>query len=85
MWNLAYGTKEYDIGFGQEPFYKYNCPETRCYSTQNRTYLQNVDDFDAILFHQRPSDLNDLPESKDWRDDGIITKPKDQGMFDNLF
>ena len=23
--------------------------------------------------------LNDLPESKDWRDDGIITPPKDQG------
>ena len=64
MWNLAYGTKEYDIGFGQEPFYKYNCPETRCYSTQNRTYLQNVDDFDAILFHQRSFDFNDLPEKR---------------------
>ena len=23
--------------------------------------------------------LKDLPESKDWRDDGIITPPKDQG------
>jgi len=64
MWNLAYGTKEYDIGFGQEPFYKYKCPETRCYSTSNRSYLNNVEDFDAILFHQRSFDFNDLPKKR---------------------
>ena len=61
MWNLAYGTKEYDIGFGREPFYKYQCPETRCFSTSNRSYLKNVDDFDAILFHQRSFEFDDLP------------------------
>ena len=33
MWNLAYGTKEYDIGFGQEPFYKY----TMCLGEKNKT------------------------------------------------
>ena len=61
MWNLAYGTKEYGIGFGREPFYKYKCPDTRCYSTSNRTYLKNIEDFDAILFHQRSFDFDDLP------------------------
>ena len=64
MWNEAYGTKEYDIGFGREPFFKYKCPETRCYSTSNRSYLQNVDDFDAILFHQRSFDFKDLPQKR---------------------
>jgi len=64
MWNLAYGTKEYDIGFGQEPFYKYRCPETRCYSTSNRSYLENVEDFDSILFHQRSFDVADLPRKR---------------------
>lgn len=64
MWNLAYGTKEYDIGVGREPFYQYRCPETRCYATSNRSYLKNVEDFDAILLHQRSFDFNDLPEKR---------------------
>ena len=34
----------------------------------------------APLASAKNINLNDLPESKDWRDDGIITKPKDQGM-----
>ena len=64
MWNLAYGTKEYGIGFGREPFYKYKCPDTRCVSTSNRTYLKNIEDFDAILFHQRSFDFTDLPKKR---------------------
>ena len=34
----------------------------------------------APLASAKKINLNDLPENKDWRDDGIITKPKDQGM-----
>ena len=64
MWNLAYGTKEYGIGFGRDTFYRHKCPETRCYSTSNRTYLKDVGDFDAILFHQRSFDFEDLPETR---------------------
>ena len=36
MWNDAYGVRDYDIGHGREPFYKYRCPETRCVATANR-------------------------------------------------
>ena len=36
MWNDAYGVREYDIGHGREPFYKFRCPETRCVATSNR-------------------------------------------------
>ena len=64
MWNLAYGTKEYGIGFGRDNFYKYKCPDTRCYSTSNRSYLNKIEDFDAILFHQRSFDFQDLPKKR---------------------
>ncbi|XP_023320067.1 alpha-(1,3)-fucosyltransferase C [Eurytemora carolleeae] len=60
-WNEAYGGKEYDIGFGREPFYSSLCPETRCVTTQDRS-LKNLEDFDAIVFHQRSLDWTDIPE-----------------------
>ena len=28
FWNEAYGSKEYDLGFGREPFYNNLCEET---------------------------------------------------------
>ena len=64
MWNDAYGVREYDIGHGREPFYKYKCPETRCVATANRTYLPSVDQFDAVLIHQRSFDWQDLPKKR---------------------
>ena len=36
FWNEAYGSKEYDIGFGRDGFVNSVCPETRCYTTANR-------------------------------------------------
>ena len=36
FWNEAYGSKEYDIGFGREPFYANLCPDTRCVTTADR-------------------------------------------------
>ena len=64
MWNLAYGSKDYDIGHGRDPFFKYRCPETRCYATADRDYLDSVDKYDAILFHQRSFDFKDLPAKR---------------------
>ena len=51
--NDAYGVRTYDVGFGQEHFYSNLCPDTRCYTTSNRTYLKSVADFDAVVIHQR--------------------------------
>ena len=31
-----YGSKEYDLGFGRQPFYDNLCAETRCVATDNR-------------------------------------------------
>ena len=53
FWNDAYGVRTYDVGFGQEHFYTNLCPDTRCYTTSNRTYLKSVADFDAVVIHQR--------------------------------
>ena len=61
FWNEAYGSKEYDLGFGREPFYTARCPETRCFTTANRN-LKKHEDFDAIFFHQRSLDWKDIPD-----------------------
>ena len=61
FWNEAYGSKEYDLGFGREPFYNARCPETRCFTTANRN-LKKHEDFDAIFFHQRSLDWKDIPD-----------------------
>eukprot|EP00096_Caligus_rogercresseyi_P009651 TRINITY_DN3306_c0_g1_i1.p2 TRINITY_DN3306_c0_g1~~TRINITY_DN3306_c0_g1_i1.p2 ORF type:complete len:397 (-),score=104.04 TRINITY_DN3306_c0_g1_i1:859-2049(-) len=62
-WNEAYGGKVYDIGSGREAFYKYKCPETRCMLTDDRG-LRDVEDFDAILFHQRSFKWEDIPTKR---------------------
>ena len=41
-----------------------NCPESRCYLTSDRSYLESVDKFDAIMFHQRPFSFTDIPGSR---------------------
>ena len=53
FWNDAYGVRTYDVGFGQEHFYNNLCPDTRCFTTSNRSYLKSVEDFDAVVIHQR--------------------------------
>ena len=53
FWNDAYGVRTYDVGFGHEHFYTNMCPDTRCYTTSNRSYLKSVEDFDAVVIHQR--------------------------------
>ena len=64
FWNEAYGSKEYDLGFGREPFYDNLCEETRCYATDNRD-LKPVEEFDAVFFHQRSLDFHDVPKKRD--------------------
>ena len=61
FWNDAYGNRDYDIGHGREPFYRFKCPETRCIATADRKFLPSVDQFDAVLIHQRGIDWKDMP------------------------
>eukprot|EP00092_Neocalanus_flemingeri_P045591 GFUD01051004.1.p1 GENE.GFUD01051004.1~~GFUD01051004.1.p1 ORF type:complete len:409 (-),score=78.35 GFUD01051004.1:23-1249(-) len=51
-----------DLG-GPDSFMMMECPETRCRLTSNRSLLDNVSMYDAIVFNQRNLDLADLPPS----------------------
>lgn len=64
FWNDAYGVRTYDVGFGREHFYENLCPDTRCYTTSNRSYLKSVEDFDAVVIHQRGIDWSDMPKKR---------------------
>ena len=64
FWNDAYGSRVYDVGFGREHFYTNKCPETRCYTTSNRSYLNSVEDFDAVVIHQRGIEFDDMPKKR---------------------
>ena len=72
FWNEAYGSKEYDLGFGRQPFYDNLCPETRCFATDNRT-LMPEDKFDAVFFHQRSLDFKDVPAKRNVSNSLLIT------------
>ena len=65
LWNVedldsAYGFLKHDVEEGQEHFYTNLCPDTRCFTTSNRSYLESVDEFDAIIIHQRGSAFNGM-------------------------
>ena len=60
-WNEAYGSTEYGFCCGQNPYFDFECPVKNCYVTNNRSFLPSVDQFDAILFHQRSLHKDDLP------------------------
>ena len=64
FWNDAYGVRTYDVGFGREHFYSNLCPDTRCFTTSNRSALSSIKDFDAIVIHQRGIDWSDMPMSR---------------------
>ena len=63
FWNEAYGSTKYGFCCGKKPFLA--CPDIKdCYVTDNRSLLSNVDQFDAIQFHQRTIELVDLPKHR---------------------
>ena len=49
----AFGFQKYDFGEGHEIFKTNLCPDPRCIATANRSYLKSVEDFDAVIIHQR--------------------------------
>ena len=62
FWNEAYGSTKYGFCCGEEPFAE--CPEKNCYVTDDRTLLKNVEQYDAIQFHQRSMLANDLQQKR---------------------
>lgn len=67
-WNEAYGDKKYAFGLGREPFYTHRCPETRCVTTDDRG-SRPLEDFAAIIFHERSLSWSDIPNRANRRPD----------------
>lgn len=52
------------IGFGQEGFRQLNCPISDCFTTDNRSMLPAINEFDAIVFHLRTFSVEDMPNKR---------------------
>ena len=63
-WNSAYGSRQYGFCCGRDPFLSHGCPINDCTATDNRSALMDVAAFDAILFHLRNLNENDLPDRR---------------------
>lgn len=62
FWNEAYGSTKYGFCCGKQPFSV--CPVKDCYITDDRKILKDIAQFDAIQFHQRSMDAEDLPSKR---------------------
>ncbi|XP_077284848.1 alpha-(1,3)-fucosyltransferase C-like isoform X2 [Arctopsyche grandis] len=51
MWTHNYTEPFNRFKNGRESFLEANCPINNCYITNNRSYLERVESWDAILFH----------------------------------
>lgn len=63
VWNNGYGQKRMGFDEGQESFLLHKCEVNTCYITADRSYLP-VNSFDAVIFHLRPTDPQDLPKMR---------------------
>ncbi|XP_064093660.1 alpha-(1,3)-fucosyltransferase C-like isoform X2 [Macrobrachium nipponense] len=55
FWNEAYGSKDFGLGYGREPFIRAKCPVNTCFTTGNRSRFKH-EELDAILWHFRSND-----------------------------
>ena len=58
-WNDYYGSKNFGFCCGRGPYIKHKCPTSLCYTSKDR--WQDLESFDAIVFHGRSLNPQDLP------------------------
>ena len=61
-WNELYGRTNYGFCCGRGPYKKNNCANDACYTSKDRT--GDLSMFDAIVFHGRNINKNDLPPKR---------------------
>lgn len=82
-----YGQKDWNFGQGNKPFENAVCRQQNCYLTSNQSLLQDVSQFDAILFHMsaihNQDFFNTLPEkrSKNQKYVFSVAAPPKNGKF----
>ena len=58
-WNELYGSKNYGFCCGRGPYKRNKCANDACFTSKERT--EDLSVFDAIVFHGRNLNKNDLP------------------------
>ena len=66
-WNEAYGSRKYGFDNGNVRFIQNKCKVRDCVTTDNRKLLGDINQFDAIIFHQRSMSQGDMPNQKQRR------------------
>jgi len=61
-WNELYGSKNYGFCCGRGPYKKFKCTNDACYTSKDRT--DDLSTFDAIVFHGRNLNKDDLPPTR---------------------
>jgi len=61
-WCEAYGSQVYGWSYGADRFSSECSGESRCFLTNNRSLLGALENFDAIMFHQRSFYFGDSPD-----------------------
>ena len=61
-WNDYYGSRNFGFCCGRNPYLKYYCENTNCYTSKDRT--GDLSSFDAIVFHGRSLNINDIPKKR---------------------
>ncbi|XP_015127329.1 alpha-(1,3)-fucosyltransferase C isoform X2 [Diachasma alloeum] len=62
-WNTMYAEKHRHFMFGTGDVFR-GCPVPHCYGTPDRKWLNNLEDYDAILFHGIEMNTGDLPTGR---------------------
>ena len=69
LYTPRYGQKNWNFGEGNLPFETALCRVQNCYLTSNISFLANITDYDAILFHISGMDgklISNLPKNRNW-------------------
>jgi alpha-1,3-fucosyltransferase len=57
-WNSFFAFKDFNFGFGQQPFLDAKCPTATCFLTNDRTLFNQSD---VVIFSVQQMNLTDLP------------------------
>ena len=59
-WNDYYGSRNFGFCCGRGPYIKHKCLNSQCYTSKDRK--EDLESFDAIVFHGRSLDIKDVPK-----------------------
>ena len=61
-WNDYYGSRGFGFCCGRGPYIKNKCKNSQCFTSKDRS--EDVETFDAIVFHGRDLNITDIPQKR---------------------